>query len=115
MMPALLTSTEIGPISSRTFAASASQAARSVTSQGKPTALSPAAFAVRTAAPTLMSIATTRAPASAIAIAMASPIPDPAPVTSAILPSSKPGIVNLRKEKPSPFGRGGTAREASGG
>ena len=54
---------------------------------------SPTALAVRTAAPTLMSTETiARARLAAIAIAMASPIPEPAPVTSAIAPSSKPGM-----------------------
>src|SRR3954451_1526937 len=92
MMPALLTSTEIGSISACTLAARTSQAVRSVTSQARPTAFSPTARATRTAAPILMSMATIRAPSRAVAIEIASPIPEPAPVTSAVHPTSKPDM-----------------------
>src|SRR6266446_3528033 len=107
MMPALLTRTPIRPMSRRTVVASASQDGRSVTSQARPTASPPTALAMRTAAPTLMSTETMRAPAPAIASAMASPIPDPAPVTSAIRPSSKPGMASAPTYSPSPALREG--------
>src|SRR5216684_54476 len=105
MIPALLTRIEIRPVSRPTVVASASQDGRSVTSQARPTASPPTALATRTAAPTLISTETIRAPAPAIACAMASPIPDPAPVTSAIRPSSKPGMAFAPTYNPSPAPR----------
>src|SRR5262249_27850937 len=71
-------------------AARSSHDARSVTSQAKLAVSEPIAVAVRWAAASSMSAATTRAPAFAIAWAIASPIPEPAPVISASRPSSKP-------------------------
>ena len=50
------------------------------------------ASAVALAAPSLMSAQTTVAPSSASRTAYASPIPEPAPVTIAIRPSTLPDI-----------------------
>src|SRR5579872_2595518 len=61
----------------------------------------------------LMSTATMRAPAFAIATAIAAPIPEPAPVTSAILPSNKPAMIyaakmiGSRASRPARCGRDG--------
>jgi hypothetical protein len=91
MIPALLTSTSIGPSRRSTSSRNSVKPGRSVTSSGSPTASPPSDSATRTAAGSSRSPTATRAPSAASARAMASPIPRPPPVITATLPERERG------------------------
>src|SRR5262245_50667790 len=86
--PALLTRTSRRPCSRSSLANIARTASLSATSAAMAPAPAPSALAVVSAASCRMSLTTTRAPAWAKRSQMARPIPEPPPVTSAILLSS---------------------------
>src|SRR6478609_914189 len=91
-MPALLTAMSRRPKVSVAVPTIVRHDATSLTSTATASAASPISPATRSAASCLRSATTTFAPRSASSRAHASPIPDPAPVTSATLPSSSCAI-----------------------
>src|SRR3954463_643717 len=105
--PALFTSTSTRPCSSAQRSIIASTARESDTSVATADAEPPMADAVSSAAPPSMSAHSTRPPSSARRTAMARPIPEPAPVTTQALPSTR-GTVS------GSGGRGGGRRLAWG-
>src|SRR3954452_6597500 len=88
--PALLTSTSIAPNSVTQRSTKRLHSERCDTSAATATAASPISAAVSSTASPAMSTQTTRPPSSAIFSAVARPMPEPAPVTTQALPSSRP-------------------------
>src|SRR5580704_11574301 len=89
VVPALLTRMSRPPNAESVSATAAAKSAFLVTSQRMAMALLPMARAAALAASTLMSASATRAPSRANVSAMHLPMPDPAPVTKAVLPSRR--------------------------
>jgi hypothetical protein len=89
VVPALLTRMSRPPNADSVSATAAAKSAFLVTSQRMAMALLPIARAAAFAASTLMSASDTRAPSRANVSAMHLPMPDPAPVTKAVLPSRR--------------------------
>src|SRR5579864_2989902 len=89
VVPALLTRMSRPPNADSVSATAAAKSAFLVTSQAIAMALLPMARAAAFAASTLMSASVTRAPSRAKVSAMHLPMPDPAPVTRAVLPSRR--------------------------
>src|SRR5262245_34662890 len=97
-MPALLNAQSSRPYASTAFLTIASTSVDCETSVLTNMASPPAALISRTVSSppsTTTSATTTLAPSRAKVRAVARPIPDPPPVTNAILPSTSPAIVSL--------------------
>src|SRR3954447_18603970 len=88
--PALFTSTSMAPNSDTHRSTNALHSERCETSAAAATALVPMSATVCSTASPSMSTQTMRPPSSASFCAVARPMPEPAPVTTQALPSSRP-------------------------